>query len=94
MKPLDFRDDDGDRLVLSDFNDDVPESARQPSKQTEALLRVHQYTALDGELPEGVDPEEGMAILLGRDHAESIIEWFAEFFDIKLVVVPEAKRDG
>jgi hypothetical protein len=90
---LDLRDEDGDRLVLSDFNEDVPISARQPSAKTEALLRVHQYTAEVGELPEtGADPEAGMSVLLDRRAAQAVIEWLTDFFELN--PAKEATQDA
>lgn len=80
MSVLDRTDSDGDRFVLYDFNEDTPLSARPTTDlKTEALLRVHQYTAMeDG----GPDPDEGASVLIDKDAGSEICKWLIGFFDL------------
>lgn len=82
MKALELHDQDGDRLVVSDFNEDTPESARGPSPQTEAKLTVHQHTIMDNPATDLSDiVEDGVSVLLEADDVPVLVGWLLQFFN-------------
>lgn len=93
MKRLELHDEDGDRIVVSDFNDDVPVSAREPSTHTEAKLTVHQHTIMDDPATDLSDiAEDGVSVLLTPGSAAELIAWLSQFFEAVVALSAEEAR--